>query len=198
MAKRGISVILVMVRHGQTDYNAKRLVQGRINNPLNQHGKKQARDLAHLFIDQKEIFSRIISSPLSRALETADIIRRKLKMEDPLIVDHQLIERDFNQLDGLSIDVAMPLVKQKGYTHPGYEMDHTLIHRVTKAVKRLSLRFQDERVLCVVHSHVIKALLVHVNPDVFSFADYLLQNGDVLYFEVNNDSIKFIKHDHHV
>lgn len=198
MAKRGIIMKLVMVRHGQTDYNQKRLVQGRINNPLNNHGKKQARDLAQIFINQNETFDHIISSPLSRALETAHIIRKKLNMDKPIIVEHQLIERDFNELDGLSIDVAMPLVKQKGYTHPGYEMDHILINRVTKAIKRLAQRYQDENVLCVVHSHVIKALLVYVDPIQFSFADYLLQNGDVIYFEVNQGDIKFIKHDHHV
>ena len=189
---------LVMVRHGQTDYNAKRLVQGRINNPLNTHGKKQARELAQIFIDQQEKFTRIVSSPLSRALETANIIRKKLKLEEPIIVDHQLIERDFNELDGLSVDIAMPLIKKEGYTHPGYEMDDVLINRVTKAVKKLSTRFVNQNVLCVVHSHVIKALLVHVNPNEFSFADYLLQNGDVIYFEVEHDTIKFIKHDHHV
>ncbi len=189
---------LVMVRHGQTDYNAKRLVQGRINNPLNNHGKKQARDLAHIFITQQETFDHIISSPLSRALETAFIIKKKLNMEKPIVVEHQLIERDFNELDGLSIDVAMPLVKQTGYTHPGYEMDHVLIQRVTKAIKRLAKRYKDEHVLCVVHSHVIKALLVYVDPKQFSFADYLLQNGDVIYFDVNQDNITFIKHDHHV
>jgi probable phosphoglycerate mutase len=198
MAKRGISMQLVMVRHGQTDYNAKRLVQGRINNPLNQHGKKQARELATVFINQNETFDYILSSPLSRALETADIIRRKFKMEKPIIVDHQLIERDFNELDGLSVDVAMPIIKQPGYSHPGYEVDDVLIKRVTKAILRLAKKHQNDKILCVVHSHVIKALLVHVDPARFSFADYLLQNGDAIYFEVKDNTIKFIKHDHHV
>ncbi|MDX9691907.1 MAG: histidine phosphatase family protein [Acholeplasmataceae bacterium] len=189
---------LVMVRHGQTDYNAKRLVQGRINNPLNTHGKKQARELASVFINQEENFDAIVSSPLSRALETADIIRKKLKMEKPILVDHQLIERDFNELDGLSVDAAMPLVRQKGYSHPGYEVDEVLMKRVTQAILRLGRKYSGKNVLCVVHSHVIKALLVYVDPVQFSFADYLLQNGDLIYFEVTNNQIKFIKHDHHV
>ncbi|TNF07341.1 MAG: histidine phosphatase family protein [Bacillota bacterium] len=198
MAKRGISMQLVMVRHGQTDYNAKRLVQGRINNPLNQHGKKQARELASIFIDRDETFDYILSSPLSRALETADIIRRKFKMDKPIIVDHQLIERDFNELDGLAVEVAMPIIKQPGYTHPGYEMDDVLIKRVTKAILRLAKKHANDKILCVVHSHVIKALLVHYDPTTYSFADYFLQNGDTIYFEVSDNSITFIKHEHHV
>lgn len=186
-------MILTMVRHGQTHYNNQRLVQGRIDNPLNETGKKQARIVAKLL--QNKTFDVIASSPLSRALETAYIIAKKLKYKQPIEILPNFVERDFHHLDGQSVDDAMPLVRTKGYRHEGYEHDEILIHRVTKQAYALALRYPSEHVLCVAHSHVIKSLLVKTDPKKFSFADYFLGNGDIITFEIDNQSIKFISHE---
>jgi len=188
-------MILAMVRHGQTAYNAQRLVQGRINNPLNTTGKKQAKDLALVLIKKNEIFDRVLSSPLSRALETASILNNELKINKPIYIVPNYIERDFNQLDGVGVDEAMSLLRQKDYTHPGYEMDQKLINRVVKATLQLAKDFKNQKLLAVAHSHVIKALLVYTNPVIYSFTDYLINNGEIIYFEINHNEIKFISHE---
>ncbi len=188
-------MILTMVRHGQTHYNNLRLVQGRINNALNETGKKQARTVAKRLKGQS--FDDIVSSPLSRALETAFIIRKKLKMKQFIEVLPNFVERDFHHLDGMSVDEAMPLVRQKGYRHDGFEHDELLIQRVSKQVFKLADRHSKDRVLCVAHSHVIKALLIKADPTKFSFADYFLSNGDIITFEINHHHITFIKHERH-
>lgn len=188
-------MILTMIRHGQTNFNSQRLVQGRINNPLNETGKKQARAVAKVLKNQH--FDAIVSSPLSRALETAYIISKKLKFKQPIEVIPKFVERDFHHLDGISVDQAMPLVRTKGYRYPGYEHDEILIDRITAQTFKLAQRYPNSHILCVAHSHVIKALLVKADPIQFSFADYFLSNGDIITFEINPYQVTFISHERH-
>jgi uncharacterized phosphatase len=188
-------MILAMVRHGQTAYNAQRLVQGRINNPLNTTGKKQAKELASVLVKKNEKFDRVLSSPLSRALETAHILNSELNINQSIYIVPHYIERDFNELDGAGVDFAMSLLRQKDYTHPGYEIDQKLISRVVKATLQLANDFKNQKLLAVAHSHVIKALLVYIDPSFYSFTDYLINNGEIVLFEINNQQIKFISHE---
>jgi len=185
-------MILAMVRHGQTNFNAEGIIQGRLNNPLNEMGKKQAEQLAEVLIEKNEHFDFIASSPLSRALETAFVLSKKLNIQKPILVDHQFTERDFFHLDGKLVDDVKHLIRQKNYEFDGYENDNLLIKRVTQAVFKLSQTYKDQRVLFVAHSHVIKALLVHVNPEIYSFAT-VINNAEVLYFDVSDKSIQLIK-----
>lgn len=185
-------MILALVRHGQTSYNANGLVQGRINIPMNANGRKQALALGKLLKDKEETFDRIAASPLSRALETAWIIRNELQMTSSIYVDHQFVERDFYHLDGTRIETAMPLVRIKNYKHENYEYDDMMVDRIYRAVMNLYPKFIDKKVLFVAHSHVIKALLIKADPVKYTFAD-LINHLDIVYFEISDDSIKVIK-----
>lgn len=188
---------LAMVRHGQTNDNFKRLVQGRIDNPLNAHGKKQALILAKNLIKENKTFDAILSSPLSRALETAYIVSKQLNYQEPIEIVQHFVERNFFHLDGMSVDDAMPLVRTKGYKYPGFEDDEKIIKRVINATYNLLKLHDGKSLLCVAHSHVLKSLLVYSDPKKFSFADYSLTNGDIIYFEVYEDKIIFKEHISH-
>ena len=65
---------IYVVRHGQTDYNVKKLYQGRKDIPLNEIGKKQAMEMAEKFRDIK--IDKIFVSPLTRAKQTAECISK--------------------------------------------------------------------------------------------------------------------------
>lgn len=184
-------MIIAMVRHGQTDYNINGIVQGRINIPLNEIGRKQSIELANIFLSQKKNFDQIVTSPLSRALETAFIIAKKIKYDQPIRVEHQFVERDFFHLDELPVGDAMPLVRQKDYTFEGYENDRLLINRVVKATLRFANESSKKNVLLVTHSHVIKALRVYINPLKYSFIDSV-NNADVICFSIENNQITII------
>jgi broad specificity phosphatase PhoE len=178
-------MILAMVRHGLTNYNQNGLVQGRINIPLNKTGKMQSEILGEKLRLNSESFDVIASSSLSRALETAFIIRKKLKMNGHIHVLNQFVERDFYHLDGTPVESAMPLVRIKNYKHEKYEYDDKMVERISHAALNLYERFKDQKVLLVAHSHVIKALLVYVDPIKYSFAD-LINHLDIIYFEIND------------
>ncbi len=186
------TMILAMVRHGQTAYNADGLVQGRVNIPLNDTGKAQAKLLGETLSVKNESFDLIAASPLSRALETAYIISKELKMTNPIYVDHQFVERDFYHLDGTPVETAMPLVRIENYKFEGYEHDQMMIKRISKAVMNLRKIHGDKKILLVAHSHVIKALLRFIDPSQYTFAD-LIRHVDIIYFEVTDKTITVLK-----
>ena len=77
---------LYVVRHGQTNFNLKHIMQGTIDNDLNQNGINQIEKVAEKLKDVK--FDICFSSPLIRARKTLEIITKQ-----DYIVDNRLIER---------------------------------------------------------------------------------------------------------
>ena len=84
-----------VVRHGQTDLNLKKLMQGRSDVPLNENGLSQAR-AAHEKIGDIH-FDAVYSSPLGRAIETASIIAGVPR--DEIITDERIIETNFGKYE---------------------------------------------------------------------------------------------------
>lgn len=82
---------LFILRHGQTEMCVKHLIIGCVDDPLNEAGRSQARKAAMELKRENELFNIIISSPLSRARETAEIIGRYLKLK--VYTDLRLRER---------------------------------------------------------------------------------------------------------
>jgi len=94
---------LLVIRHGQTEYNVKGLVQGQKDIPLNANGRDQARTLANQL--QPYHIVKIFASPLVRAKATAEIIQDVLGLyrKVPFIVDPALMERDFKPFEGKAL-----------------------------------------------------------------------------------------------
>lgn len=90
----------VFVRHGATDWNDKRLFQGRSDIALNAKGYRQAEVAGRTLIATNA--SKIVTSPLIRAVETAKTIADALGL--PIETDNELIECDFGSIEGTSID----------------------------------------------------------------------------------------------
>lgn len=89
--------MIYFVRHGQTNWNIEHKIQGQSDIPLNETGKEQARLIAPKLTDLK--IDRIISSDLSRALETAQIINTHLKLQ--ITLDTRLREFKYGQIEGV-------------------------------------------------------------------------------------------------
>src|SRR5699024_761552 len=88
---------LVLVRHGQTDYNREGRLQGQIDIPLNDTGVRQAAVLAAAVAEDPP--DVLVASPLQRAAETARIIGRSCGLE--VSTDEAFVERGFGQWEGL-------------------------------------------------------------------------------------------------
>ncbi len=88
------------IRHGETDWNKEKRLQGRTDIPLNDAGRQQARDALKKIIPLN--LDLIVSSPLMRAKETALIINEALRL--PLHFDDNLVERHFGKIEGMKQD----------------------------------------------------------------------------------------------
>lgn len=92
--------MIYLVRHGQTNWNKEGRVQGIEDVPLNLDGIYQAKEKSKLFNDHH--FTKVLSSPLSRASTTAKLLTNKSKV-DSFEIDDRLIEYDFGSNDGQEI-----------------------------------------------------------------------------------------------
>lgn len=96
--------MLYIIRHGKTDWNAKRKLQGRTDIPLNDEGKlmaEKARD------EYKDInFDVCYCSPLIRAKETAEILMKGRNV--PIITDDRLMEMCFGEYEGIENSFEIP------------------------------------------------------------------------------------------
>lgn len=173
---------IYLVRHGQTDDNFKSIVQGRIDNPLNNVGKSQAAQTGNKLKDLNIKFDYIYSSPLIRAKQSAQIINEILNIGD-IIVDENLTEREFGNLEGLDVSYMRWLVTRPDFKKVGYETDEEIISRVKKAIDEISKK--GENILIVCHSHTIKSLLVYIDKNNYSF-DFPLLNAQVVKIRVEN------------
>lgn len=93
-----MSTRIFLVRHGETQWNLTHRFQGRIDVPLNQEGKNQARALALTLKDEPLL--AIHSSPLVRAVETARFIK-EFHPSTPLFEEEGLTEMDLGEFDGM-------------------------------------------------------------------------------------------------
>ena len=102
---------LALVRHGQTDWNAQRRLQGSTDIPLNDVGRGQARDAVAVLSGYE--WDAIVSSPLSRAAETANLIAAGLGLGvDRRVPD--LAERSFGPAEGMQAGPELDALRIPG------------------------------------------------------------------------------------
>jgi len=93
---------IIFLRHGESTGNAEKRWQGQADYPLTDKGREQAQALANRWLVEKRVFDCILSSPLKRAKETADIIGNTLNT--PVEIDPIWLERNIGQVEGLTAE----------------------------------------------------------------------------------------------
>lgn len=158
---------IILMRHAQTEANKNFIVQGRMDNPLNEDGYRQALTAGEYFAKNNFEFDMVISSPLKRAYATARQVNRGMLMHRPIVLDKGLIERNFGDFDGKEITDDYYYMVQRGLV-PHMETNDVLEDRVENAILEICHKYPDKKLLIVTHSHVIKALLKR-NVNGFSY-----------------------------
>ena len=149
-----------LVRHGETEWNKVRRIQGVSDIPLNDTGREQAHAVAEIL--SAHSFDAIVSSPLSRARDTARIIAERLGMSDPAIVEG-LIERNYGDAEG-SHGQDLDYLYPPGTEIPGREPREAVTARALAALRELALGHPDSDVIAVAHGGVIRSVVEHVAP----------------------------------
>ncbi len=144
-------VTLALIRHGQTDWNAQGRFQGRIDVPLNDLGRQQARDTAAALAEAHTEWEAVVSSPLSRARETAEIIAERLGLPLGEAMD-EWVERSYGVYEGAE---EAPELK----THPSVEKLGSVIMRGYGGLARVERDYPRQNVLVVAHGTIIRYTL---------------------------------------
>lgn len=152
----------VYLRHGRTDYNARGLSQGASDIPLNDEGRAQAREAAPLLAGFG--LTQIVSSPMSRALETAEIVNETLGLA--LGTDPDLHEVVFGGQEGKPLAPWFGEWMQGRFTPEGAESFDDLVARAGRAMARVLER--PGPLLVVSHGAFFRAVraLMGVDLDV--------------------------------
>jgi broad specificity phosphatase PhoE len=168
---------IILIRHGESEANARGMVQGRGDYRLNDAGRRQARLTAQALRDLPP--ERVFASPLVRARETAEIIAQSHQAEIVLLDD--LLEYDLGAFEGLTpaeIDARFPHVpegiKQGIPFHrlaPGAETDDQVQDRAQRALAAITAAGPD-RVFVVSHLGLLERLL-RLAVKEFNLQDYI-------------------------
>ena len=179
---------LYLVRHGETDYNVKHIIQGIIDIELNDNGIKQAKNLKAR-IDMLDI-DLVISSPLNRAKKTATIITlgRNIKFN----YDDRIIERSAGELEGKQ-DQYYDSDKAWNYTlnsDLGYNFEKTqdLLMRTKDFLEDIKKQYKDKNILIVSHESTIRALhcnIVGYNENT-NFRELKVDNCCLLQYKIES------------
>ncbi len=155
---------LLLVRHGESTWNAVRRWQGQADPPLSERGEVQARRAA-VTARLHGPFDAVATSHLQRARRTGSIIADELGIEllDP---EHDLSERSAGDWEGLTrseIERRYPGFLETGRRPHGYESDASIVERSRRALHRSSERHPGATLLVVSHGGIISALeRVHI------------------------------------
>jgi broad specificity phosphatase PhoE len=152
---------ILLARHGETDWNRDGIWQGWADPPLNETGRRQARELAEQLRDVP--FDAVYASDLRRASETAAIVAAPHGV--PIVVDADLREIDIGSWSGLTraeIEARFPNGER-----PDGETREQHAARVLAAVERIARENPGRRVLLVTHGGTMRALHGHVSDEPF-------------------------------
>ncbi len=150
---------LYIVRHGETEENRLHILQGHLPGTLTPQGIEQVRMTAEDLVSQKISFSRIVSSDLKRAMDSAHILADALNV--PIIPMQVLRERDWGKYTGITIAEAKEKYYKDGkWNFPdSAETDDEIYQRAQNVLKYLKVNYNDNAILLVTHGQFARNLL---------------------------------------
>ncbi|MCT4663260.1 MAG: histidine phosphatase family protein [Tissierellales bacterium] len=183
---------LYIVRHGQTDYNVEKRIQGILDIPLNENGKSQALETANILKDYS--FDVILVSPLKRAFETASIIQNHLNHESNLIVIDDFREISRGDLNGTLLHHAREsypkLFEDSSESYfmrpPNGESIDDFKKIVHSALDSVLQNYNNKNILLVTHG--VTASLIHRYFEEYPneyFFEYIPRNCEIRHYEFN-------------
>ncbi|NCX30949.1 MAG: histidine phosphatase family protein [Actinobacteria bacterium] len=149
---------VLMVRHGESEWNVLGKWQGRADIALTEAGREQARAAADYVRTTALPVTRVLASTLRRAHETAEIIAERLGLA-AVMTDERLVETDVGPWEGLradEIEAGWPRYLRDRKTPPGFEPPDQVFARATQAIREAAL--VGEHTLIVSHSGVIRTV----------------------------------------
>lgn len=157
--------MIYLVRHGETDKNRSKELQGRRDVPLNEKGLGQAAMTGKWFASNGITFSHVFSSPLERAVKTAQLCAGDV----PVQTDERLIEMDYGPYEGTDLRNPPPEIVEffRDFVHnPAPKGMEQLSDVVTRTGTFLEeVKTLDGNILAATHAIALKGCLEYLTPD---------------------------------
>jgi probable phosphoglycerate mutase len=189
---------LILIRHGETDWNAGRRIQGQLDVPLNQTGFAQARAVGERY--QSEKLDVLVSSDLRRAMQTMQPIATASGL--PVLPDARLRERHLGVLQGVSYEDAkreMPQVlgvfESRKVDEPidGGESLREFSQRVISVLTEIVETYPNKRIVAVTHGGVVDIACRHAKGTRLDTPrDFPIHNTSVSTFRVDSSGFHLI------
>ncbi len=183
---------LLLIRHGEIPSNIKKIFAGKSHERLTEKGTCQAKEAAEKLKSCK--IDALYSSPIQRALQTAEIISRKIGKR--VLIDDAFREMELGPWEGLSEnDVARTYPGEWNIWHsmpaelklPGREMLEELLERVLTGLKNIYPRRVDQNIVIVTHVAIIRVLLLtHAKKSLNLYKTIHVPNAGI--FQIKADS----------
>ncbi len=157
---------IILIRHGETEWNSQQRMQGHSNSDLSEVGRGQIQALGELM--KNVSFDHIYSSDSLRARQTAEAITQY--SGHTLQFDQRIREKNLGVFEGLTSTEAKErhpeiyrLFKTAGANYVIYEGESTqqLLERALEFIEEIRLRHPQERVVMVTHGGVVRVLMKH-------------------------------------
>lgn len=190
---------IYLIRHGETEWNVKQLIQGHADSPLTALGIEQVTGRAHALADVH--FDAIFSSDANRALQTAEII--KLNRDIVVQASQLLRERSHGSFEGVHYDEYRERLKDKLAERDGLspseqdtfqiadiETDRDLTTRLLVQLREIALAYPSKNVAVVTHGGCLYMLLIrigYIERRDFSFSS--IQNAACI--KILSDGVNF-------
>ena len=184
-----METIICLIRHGQTDWNKQKLIQGRINNPLNDEGILQVKEVGKILKEKDPFWDILIASPLDRAIHSANLLKEELNLKTDIIINPDVIERDFGKAEGQNItEEIYDLIKKDEVEN--LEKSADLQNRALNAILNIAQNYKGKKILIATHSHFIKGLFTKISNE-FTFTSPLFNASRNYVYVENNQIIKY-------
>ena len=178
---------LYLMRHGQTEFNVRKLVQGRCDSPLTALGETQARRAAAWYREHGVRPVRLATSPLGRARRTLDIVIEENPSFEllPRTDEDGLMERCYGVYEGRPMDEfpVSPWVPGNALVSCGGDSEESARERVVDALRRLMDEAAGGDALAVSHGSIITLFKTTMEPYARCDQDVKLANCCILTFD---------------
>lgn len=183
---------LYLLRHGQTEFNVKKLVQGRCDSPLTDLGRKQAGMAAAWLKSHDVVPDKVVSSPLVRAMDTAQLVATELLGPDAAVEPCEgIIERCYGTFeegphDALPTDVWDP---GEDLVPFGGEGSRALQERMVGTLTNLMGSEGIETLLAVSHGSASRQFIKAAAPEGFELPTKL-PNCAIMIFNFDEEDLQ--------
>ena len=176
---------LFFIRHAESEANKKRILASQLAFPLTEDGKADA-DLIAAELKEITEIDRIISSPLKRAVQTAESFGKVYNLE--ITMDERISEHNLGKYSGMSYDQVK--------TEPDYETDSlkrwdwvplgggesykAIAERVRDFLEDLNRSNKDQRILIVTHAVTLRMITAIMNNTLPEYPKEFPNNGEIL------------------